>query len=57
MSLNPTPTATTTENNTEQPTSRPSSAGSNHEDEQIRFERRLSNINDEENKQSNNIPT
>jgi hypothetical protein len=51
MSLNP---AATAENPLEQQTSRPSSAGSNHEDEHLRFERRLSNLNDEENKQSNN---
>jgi hypothetical protein len=52
MSINP---VTPTENNDEQPTSRPSSAGSNHEDEQqLRFETRLSTANEEESKQSNN---
>jgi hypothetical protein len=53
MSINPI-TTTTTEDNTEQQTSRPSSAGSNHEDEQLRFERRLSTVNDTETKQSSN---
>ncbi|CAF2905403.1 unnamed protein product [Rotaria sp. Silwood2] len=46
---------TTTENPSEQQTSRPSSAEcNNHEDEQLRFERRLSTLIDEENKQSSN---
>jgi hypothetical protein len=45
MSLNPTE---------QQQTSRPSSAGSNHDDEQMRFQRPLSTLNEEENKQSNN---
>jgi hypothetical protein len=49
MSLNPIP-----ENTTEQQTSRPSSAESDQEDEQINFERRLSELNEEENKQLNN---
>ncbi|CAF0734574.1 unnamed protein product [Rotaria sordida] len=44
---------TITDNSTEQQTSRPSSAECNsHEDEQLRFERRLSTLVDEENKQS-----
>lgn len=47
---------TTEENSLEQQIpSRPSSAGSNHEDEQFRFEKHLSNLNEEETKQSNNI--
>jgi len=50
MSLNP-----IVENTTEQQTSRPSSAESDQEDEQINLERRLSNLNEEENKQLNNI--
>ncbi len=51
MSLNPTGK---TDDTPEQQISRPSSAGSNHDDEHLRFERQLSTINDEENKQSNN---
>lgn len=42
------------ENSSEQQTSRPSSAESNHENQQLHFERNLSNLIDEENKQSNN---
>jgi len=34
-------------NSTEQQTSRPSSAGSNHDDDHLRFERHLSNLNDQ----------
>ncbi|CAF0831903.1 unnamed protein product [Rotaria sp. Silwood1] len=46
---------TTTDNSNEQQTSRPSSAeNNNHEDEQLRFERRLSTLVDEENKQAIN---
>lgn len=51
MSLNPTETS---ENPLEQPTSRPSSAGSDHEDGELSFERQLSTINDEEKKHSAN---
>ncbi|CAF3921090.1 unnamed protein product, partial [Rotaria magnacalcarata] len=42
---------TTPENTPEQPTSRPSSAGSNLGEEQLHFERRLSTLLDQENKQ------
>lgn len=38
----------------EQLTGRPSSAGSNHEDEELRFERQLSTINDEDKKNLTN---
>ncbi|CAF4641723.1 unnamed protein product [Rotaria socialis] len=41
----------TPENTPEQPTSRPSSVGSNHDEEQLHFERRLSTLLDQENKQ------
>lgn len=51
MSLNPTGA---NENVPEQPPSRPSSAGSNHEDGELHFERQLSTINNEEKKHSTN---
>ena len=44
-----------TDNSPEQQTSRPSSAGSNHEGEHLHFDRQLSTLNDEENKQSSNF--
>ena len=51
MLLNP---PVTVETNREQQISRPSSAGSNHGDEQLRLERRLSTLNDDEIRQSIN---
>lgn len=40
------------EQTTAPPTSRPSTAASSHEDEQLSFEKRLSDLNEEENKQA-----
>lgn len=51
MSLNPTELDDTSP---EQLTGRPLSAGSNHEDEELRFERQLSTINDDEKKNLTN---
>ena len=51
MSLNPTESD---DSPPEQLTGRPSSAGSNHEDEELRFERQLSTINDDEKKNLTN---
>ena len=51
MSISPTEK---TDGTPEQQTSRPSSAGSNLDDENLRFERQLSTIIDDENKQSSN---
>ncbi|CAF1080181.1 unnamed protein product [Adineta steineri] len=45
----------TTENSIEQETSRPSTAESEHEDEQLYFEKHLTNLNEKEKKQSSNI--